>query len=413
MKQLSFAFLLFALASQINAQSVDELILNKRFDQALTKISSQIQERPSGELYFKQALIYEAQFKLTDAVKSLEQALLYEPENSIYLAELGDNYTALGNVWQAIPVYQQAVEIKPEENSFKGKLGKAYLNVDDFGKAYDVFDAIYRGDSLNVMYNKQFAFAAFKTGKSDQSIRLYEKVVADNPGDFGSHLNLMAVYKKKKIVDKFQQTSERALTIFPDNGTILLREGDGLFEMGRYEKAVIPYEQLLAKKDSSPDVMKNYGISLYMSDQEEKAKEILEICFYKAPNDPFVNYYLGLCYKYEKDFARSAEFFVSAIACAQPPYESEMYHTLGQVYGLMREFEKSINALKKSFECNPENFEVLFEIATTYEEFDFNKTLALNYYSEYLKTGGLKAKNVKYAQNRMQRLKEELFIGEN
>lgn len=411
MKQLVPAILLTALVLQSRAQSVDALILDKKFDAALEKINTNIQEKPAGELYFKQALVYEAQFKLTEAVNSLEKALFYEPENTVYLVELGDSYTALGNVYQAIPVYRRAVELAPGKRVFMGKLGKSYLNIDDYNEAYQVFNSIYQVDSLNVLYNKQFAFAAFKTGKTDQAIRLFEQVVAANPGDFGSHLNLMAVYRKKKDAVRLTQTAERALSVFPDNPTLLLREAEGLLELREYEKAVSPYEQYLSKNDSAYDVLKNYGFALYLSGNSEKALAILEDCFYQAPNDPYVNFYCGLCYKKNKDFDRSAEFLNSAIQCAQPPYLSEMYHHLGQVYGLQREFEKSISALKKSLECDPENFEVLFEIATTYEEYNYNKTMALNYYSEYLKTGGLKAKNADYAQNRMKRIKEELFIG--
>ncbi len=87
-----------------------------------------------------------------------------------------------------------------------------------------------------------------------------------------------------------------------------------------------------------------------------------------------------------------------------------MYHHLGQVYGNNREFEKSITAMQKAYELNNEKVEVLYEIATTYEEFNFNKTLALNYYNIYLKTAGEKAQNADYALGRIRKIKEELFF---
>lgn len=410
MKQFVLYFILLISSFPLFSQPIDELILNKKYEKALERISENIQEKPEGSLFFRQALIYEAQSKLTDAVKSLEKAMFYEPDNCIYLVELGDDYSSLGNVWQAIDTYQRAISLNPSETSFKGKLGKAFLNVDDYKNAYLTFESIFKTDSTNVLYNKQFAFAAYKMGKSDQSINLYKQVLEENPGDFGSHLNLMAVYKKKKDVNAIVHASEGALAVFPENPTILLRQAEALFELREYEKALYPYEQYLTRNDSVYDVMKNYGIALYLSNNEEKALGILEDCFYKVPNDQFVNFYIGLAYKKMKDFERSAEFLNSAIECSQAPYLSEMYHHLGQVYGLQREYEKSIAALQKSFESNPENFEVLFEIATTYEEFNFNKTMALNYYSTYLKTAGEKAKNSDYALSRMQKIKEDLFF---
>lgn len=411
MIQKTIILVLLILPFKLFAQSIDELILNKKYDNALNRISSQIQEKPEAELYFKQAIIYKEQSLPILACKSLEQAIFYEPQNSLYLAELGENYSSLGNIYQMVDCYRRAVEFSPKDLSLKAKLGRAYISIDDFMRAFQTFESIHKVDSTNVYFNKQFAFAAFRTGKPDLAIRLYEQVLAENPGDFSSHLNLIAIYKRKKDVEKIVATGARALAVFPQNPTILLRQADALFELKDYEKAIFPYEKYLAENDSTFEVLKNYGICQYFCKNEQKAIQILEKCFSMVPNDQFVHFYLGLAYKNLAKYERSVEYLIAAIACAQPVYMTEMYHHLGQVYGNNREFEKSIGALLKAYECNNERVEILFEIATTYEEFNFNKTLALNYYSSYLKTAGAKAKNADYALERMQRIKEELFIG--
>lgn len=412
MIQKTIFLILLVLPFQLFSQSIDELILNKKYDKALDRISSQIQEKPEAELYFKQAVIYKEQSKPLLACKALEQAMFYDPQNSLYLAEMGENYSSLGNIYQTVECYRRAVDLSPKDLSLKAKLGRAYISIDDFVRAYQTFDEIRKVDSTNVYFNKQFAFSAFQTGKTDQAIRLYEQVIAENPGDFSSHLNLMAIYKRKKDAFQVFQSGDRALAFFPRNPTLLLRLADALFELKEYEKALFRYEQFLAENDSTFDVLKNYGISLYFFKNEEEAIRLLDKCTRLVPNDQFVYFYLGLAYKNLAKYENSAECLIAAIACAQPVYMTEMYHHLGQVYGSNREFEKSIEALQKAYECNIERVEILFEIATTYEEFNFNKTLALNYYSTYLKTAGEKAKNADYALERMRKIKEELFFGE-
>ncbi|MFY9152811.1 MAG: tetratricopeptide repeat protein [Prolixibacteraceae bacterium] len=411
MIQKTIILLLLVLPLQLFAQSVDELILNRKYEKALHKLSEQIQEKPEAELYFKQAVVFSEQSKPLQAVKSLEQAVFYDSKNSMYLSELGDNFTTLGNLYQAVECYQRAVSLSPADLSLKGKLGRTYMSLDDFIRAYQIFENVRKVDSTNVFYNKQFAYAAFRTGKPDLAIHIYEQVVSENPGDLSSHLNLLAIYKRKKDVGKVVDAGNRALTVFPSNATILLRQADALFELKGYEQAIYPYEKYLAENDSTFEVLKNYGISLFFGKNEEKALEILETCFYQVPNDQYVNFYIGLCYKDLADYIRSAEFLNSAIECSQPPYLGEMYHHLGQVYGRNREFEKSIAALQKAYELDKEKVEVLFEIATTYEEYNFNKTLALNYYNIYLRTAKENAKNANYALDRIQKIKEDLFIG--
>lgn len=410
MKQFLASLIVLVLPVHLFSQPVDELILNKKYKAALAKIDSRLQEKPEAQLYFKQALVYKAQSEFLPAVKSLQAALFYEPENSLYLAELGETYSDLGNLYQALECFRNASRLSPGDLGLKGKLGRTYLNTEDFGRAYQTFAELYKIDSTNVFFNKQLAFAAFKVGKSRPAVRLFEQVVNDNPGDFGSHLNLLTIYKKQKDSAMVYQTGRRALDTFPGNATILIRMADGLFELKDYSRAVPAYEAFLAENDSAYEVIKNYGISLYLNSQEEKCIPVLEKCFYQLPNDQHVCFYLGLAYKSLANYERSAEFMRAAIACAQPPYLSDMYHHLGQIYGRNREFEKSIAALQKAFELNNENVEVLFEIATTYEEFDFNKTLALNYYNQYLKIAKLNAKNADYALGRIKKIKEELFF---
>jgi tetratricopeptide (TPR) repeat protein len=89
-----------------------------------------------------------------------------------------------------------------------------------------------------------------------------------------------------------------------------------------------------------------------------------------------------------------------------------MYHHLGQILGQQRKFKESVAALQKANELDPTNAEVLFEIATTYEEYNSNKTLALNYYRIYLKEAGESGNNVNYALTRITKLKEDLFFEE-
>ena len=112
------------------------------------------------------------------------------------------------------------------------------------------------------------------------------------------------------------------------------------------------------------------------------------------------------------NFEEAEKYMLWAIDMSIPDFVPEMYHHLGQIYGQERKFKESIEALQKSNELDPNKHEVLFEIATTFEEFNSNKTLALNYYRIYLKEAGASGKNVNYALDRITKIKEDLFFEE-
>ncbi len=180
----------------------------------------------------------------------------------------------------------------------------------------------------------------------------------------------------------------------------------------RYVPAQAYYQSFMAKHDTLLPVYMNYGICLYHNKHTEHAIEVLEDCYGMAPNDTYINFYLGVAHKRLKNNELAEKYLDFAIYISIPDFHPEMYHHLAQVYGRRRKFEKSIACYKKAYELDDRKVEVLFEIATTYEEFNFRSTEALAYYRSYLKEVGEGGENVDYALDRVRKIKEELFMNE-
>lgn len=403
------ALLLWAVPLACAAQNIDLLILNKNYNEALSQIRKNLEVRPDAELYFKQGLIYRQLSKLLYAERSFENSISLDSTNSKYLAEYADLLTEFGNPYKAVTYYQRAADHSIEDFNLKYKLGRAFMNIENYQKAYDVFTMIRFKDSTNVVYNKQLGLVALRTGKINQAIDMFESVLEYNPNDFSTYVNLISSYSQIKDAVHLVRTVDRALYFFPENPAILLRGANSLYALAEYEEAKPFYEHYLARNDSVMDVLKNYGITLYFCKEPEKAISLLETYFYQDPDEAYVNFYLGLAYRDIGNLSRSAEFLEMAVACAQPVYLAEMCHHLGKVYGLNREFELSIKALQKAFYFNNKKVELLCEIARTYEEFNSDKKLALNYYSQYLKEAGDSAVNAEYAQERISKIKKGMY----
>jgi tetratricopeptide (TPR) repeat protein len=405
-------FLAFHLSS-FSQEKIDLLILNKRYEDALQQIDKRIENHPEGILYFKKGLVLNSMQKYQEAVAAFSRALEFEPENSDILLELADVLTTLGNYHEASPFYEKAVRLQPQNLTTNAKLGRNYIQLNKYRKAYIVFEKIFQLDSTNTFWNKQFAFCAHQTGKPAQAIDLYERVIETNPGDYSSYFNLVRLYQQTEKFGHALGTIEKGIENFPGVAGFYEQKAHQLFGNKQYEEAREVYEKYFTEGgDSIYKVLLNYGISLYFTGEENKAIEILDICASQVANDPFALFYLSLSYKKLAQYEVSEAYMNAAIESATPYYLPEMYHHLGQIYGQQRKFEESIIALKKANELDPENFEVLFEIATTYEEFNSNKTIALNYYTIYLKEAGESARNINYALDRIKKIKEDLFFEE-
>lgn len=409
---LFIAFIGISVAS-FSQDKIDLLILNKNYNEALSQIDIQINRNPSAQLYFKKGLIYNNQQNYQKALKSYSDALQLDPNNVEILGEMAEGLSTLGNIFDAITFYKKVIELDTTNLVLTGKLGRVYINLKEYKNAYNIFEGIYLKDSTNVYWNKQFAYCSFRILKRKQAVYLYEKVLEANPRDYGSYSNLAHAYDSKNEPDKILALLEKGLQEFPNDNDLLLERANFYFRSKNYKKARDAFNNYFeAGGDSIFDIGLNYGISTYFANEVDNALAIFNKLFRLNPNDMFVMYYISLCNKKQKNFEEAEKMMQWAIEATVPDYVAEMYHHLGQIFGQQRKFKESIAALNKAYQLAPKKHEALFEIATTYEEFNSNKTLALNYYRLYLKEVDEGGDNVNYALDRITKIKEELFFEE-
>jgi tetratricopeptide (TPR) repeat protein len=392
---------------------IDLLILNKKYDKALTEIEKQYNELPSAGLMFKKGLVYKLQQQYQKAAEAFFAASEITPQDADILGELAEALSSLDNYADAASFFKQALTVDPENLVLAGKLGFTYINLKDYKSGTQIFSSLYQKDSTNVFWNKQYAFCLGKTRTGDSlAIRLYEKILVQNPRDLSIYSSLYFLYSRQKDEKKALDVLNRGLVEFPDDNELTLKLANFYFVKKNYIEAAGLFKKYLSMAGTEYDVLKNYGICLYLNKSEKEAIEIFDKCMEITFNDPVVLFYLSLSHKRLADYELAEDFIKAAIEAATPSYLPEMYHNLGQIYGQERKFQESIDALQESYDQDTTNFEILFEIATTYEELSFNRTVALNYYRNYLIQAGESAQNVDYALNRIKRIKEEMFFKE-
>lgn len=402
--------LLFVPFFSFSQDKIDLLILKKNYSEALKLIDAHLVQQPDASLFFKKSTVLKRQMLYPEALQQLDEALKLDSLNADYLDERAGLYESLGNYDLAVKNYRDALKIRPNDLFLKCNLGQTQIRISDNKNACKTFEDIYQNDSTNVMFNKYYALAAYKAGLNKKATDLYEKYILQNPNDLSAYLNMATAYGEMKNDTGSFKALFLAKRKFPNNKMVDLKLANSAFVSKSYKAACHLYEEYLAKYDTTMPVLMNYGICLYHTKNEQEAINVLEQCYLTVPNDPYINFYLGVSHKKLKNYDLAAKYLDFAIYISHPEFLPEMYHHLGQVYGSMREFEKSIEAFNKAYELDDQKVEVLFEIATTYEEFNFNKTMALNYYRTYLLEAGEGAQNADYALSRITKIKEELFF---
>ena len=392
------------------AQEIDMLILNRKFDAALEQVNKQLANKPSASLYFKKSMVHQQLMDYPAAFKDLSQALQLDSINVDYLSARASVSQAMGNNSNAVRDFEIALENDSTNLALKYELGKAYLRQANFKTAFKTFEEIQVVDSTNLMFNKYSALAAYKAGQHKRAAFLYQKYLVQNSNDLSAYINLSSALSKMKKFEPSRRILAMAHFKFPNNQSVHLKLANAMFTSKLYVPAQRYYHTFMAKHDTLLPVYMNYGICLYHNKDTEGAIEVLEDCYSMAPNDTYINFYLGVSHKRLKHPELAEKYLDFAIYISIPDFHPEMYHHLAQVYGAQRKYKESIDAYQKAYELDDRKVNVLFEIATTYEEFDFNKTMALTFYRSYLKEVGEGGENVDYALDRIRIIKEELFM---
>ncbi len=368
-----------------------------------------LSSRP-GYAEYRQALALRDRFDYPGALGALRQALARDSANTVWWSELADLYIAMGNSVDALHAYQHALTITPGHLPLKGRMGRLLLTMQENRDAYRVFTELRKADSLNLFFNRQLAISASRLNKSGEAKQLFLKVLEMNPRDLGSSLALATLYQQDTAFVQAGKILADAQELFPGNSLVELRLAQNDYYLKEYARAAEGYAQYLSHNDTTLNVRKEYGVVLYFNKEEDKALRMLEPALYLTPNDPMIPFYMGLSYKNLKDFEAAQQYLKLAEELSMPWYLPVIHRTMAQVHGLCREFPKAIASYRKVLELDPADYEVLFEMATTYEEFEPDKSVAYQYYRKYLEKAGNDALNEAYARNRMAKIREALFF---
>ncbi|MBD3274587.1 MAG: tetratricopeptide repeat protein, partial [Candidatus Marinimicrobia bacterium] len=184
-----------------------------------------------------------------------------------------------------------------------------------------------------------------------------------------------------------------------------------LYGQQQYEPAIEPFEQLIALGDSTAGVYQHLGFCYYYTENLVRARNAFRKSFSKDPSVGLTAYYLAITERETGNLSSAIQMFEKAEQLSYATYLGELYTQMATAYQSAGDFNKSVWAYKQSMEFrnNPRN--ILFHIATLYDDDIQDPEKALEYYQKFLEhTGATKPENKNYAQERVSKLKTKIFL---
>jgi len=386
---------------------INVLLLMGDYDKVIEKLDIIEQQIGKNEYIFLQKIqIYDEKGEKDKSIAEMEELVEFIPDNTHYRALLAEAYRKVKRDKDAYKQYLKIKELDPGDKYINISLMDYYQNMGELDKAFEEFIAAIKNKNLdfetkaqiydfwferqnekNSFEDAEIAGRAFIETHPDKSIGYYiiGTVYFNNKeyqnakdyyilaldreaNNFASLYQLSLCYIELQDFQGLINTTDKALTLYPEQPLFYLFKGIGYFNIKDYESTITILEKgrsLSANKDLTTDFDTYIGDTYNILKNKEKSYEAYDRVLRSNPDNIYVlnnyAYYLSLD---NKDLERALQMSAKTIK-AEPKNPTYLDTYAWILYKLDRynEAKKYMDKVFK-YEKNPQgiNYEHLGDI---------------------------------------------------
>ncbi len=293
---------LLAACNNNNNKASKENTVEEVTSKSVAEISVQLEKEPTNaELYYRRANLYYEEKYLDKSLSDIEQAIVLNATQPIYLFLKGRILYAMNKTLEAAKAYEQAIAIKPDFVEAQLKLAELYYIVKEHKKSLDLYNVILANDKINTtaLFFKGMNFK--ELGDTAAAIQTFQKTYEIDINHYDAVMQLGNLYAglNNKIALDYYITASR---LKPKNPEPPYAAGVYFQKKGDYKKAVTMYQQAL--KADEKFYQAYYNSALINVDIRRFGDAIANLNSVIRIEPGFVDaYYMrGLCYELEKNW---------------------------------------------------------------------------------------------------------------
>jgi tetratricopeptide (TPR) repeat protein len=199
-----------------------------------------------------------------EAEKAFQKALALDAENEDALTGLALVYTDLGDHRRASGLLQRVASKSPNLRTLVN-LANSYEQMRDYGLAAETYRKAIEISDENPDLKRAYAQALLLADKMDESAKIFEELVAEDPKDAQSYLRLSQIYRQKRDYTRAREAISKAKEIEPGNLEVLFNEVGILEAEGKSGEAIAALKSVVdstAKRNYSTGERANRAVLL-------------------------------------------------------------------------------------------------------------------------------------------------------
>jgi serine/threonine protein kinase/tetratricopeptide (TPR) repeat protein len=326
------------------------------------------------------------------AVKALQLRLLPEEQTALkihgtsnpsaynyYLQARGYllNFTATGNVENAILMLKEALKADPNFGGAKAALGEAYwrkywLTKDKHWTTLakqECDNAVTLGNA-GAEGHRCLGLVADGTGQYRDAVTEYQQALALEPGNEDAYVGLALAYEHQGAITEAEQTYQRAIEAHPNSPYSYNSLGTFYLRRDQYDKAVQMFQKVIALAPEGYGAYVNLGDAYnYMGRYSESIEALRKSISIRPSYAGYVN--LGVAYGGLNRFGDEAAAYEEAIKLNPREYVTwgnlaEARYYAGLKNEALTAYRKAVELASEELKVNPHDSDVLSNLANYY-----------------------------------------------
>ncbi len=428
MKRFILFFFISLISQNLLSQEIQELnkyLFNSNFRDAAEIGEKLIKKFPeNAEFYYKCGLAYQMLNKNQKAENKLYKAYFLDSLNTNIINACAKISEINSNKTKSISLYQKTLEIDSLNFTALNSLSRLlYLNK-KYKKAINIFKILSKQDSLNPYYYRKIGLCYIKLNDAKTGLKFYRKAYLKDTTNILNIKTLASIYLNGGKFDKAIEICNKGIETDSTYSSFYEIKANAYFAKNHFYRAIPVYKKTMQLGDSSYNVLKRLGMSLY---ETKKYKEALHynIAVYNIDSSSYSNTdYLCRNYLALKQYDKSLKFAEKTLDLLTfaKYLKYDIYGNMAKIYTKKKDYKNALKMYKKQkknsmYDVESGYFDLYntYQTALIYDKLNDKRNALtsfqkiVNYFTKRHSTD-YDNPYLKYSKQRITKLKEDLFF---
>ena len=141
-------------------------------------------------------------------------------------------------------------------------LGQQHQQDSLSSEVIQLLETLYQYNQGEPQVDALFADYLYNEGRFTESEKIYDKLIAVDPGNFNMWQNMLFIQNEKRDFVKMKSVAEKAIEVFPNQPLFYMMMGIAEMEANEYMNSIASLKKGLSFPSNNPELTKQFYISL-------------------------------------------------------------------------------------------------------------------------------------------------------